>query len=231
MCFGTWHQRGKHSFNAPINMFNLLQNLNSAGRMPSPFKRVMMFVDNAGADAVLGMIPLARELLCMGSDVVLVANSEPAINDITFTELAHLLDELCAPLCPIIALSRRAAKAAPFGTPDGDAACPLAGLGQQADSEVEHKPRLYVCASGATGPCLDLRRVSRDVAVASAGIDLVVIEGMGRAVHTNYEALFRCPALKLAMIKSKRVAEHLFGGKLFDCMCRFDDAVAAPAVT
>ena len=36
---------------------------------------------------VLGMIPLARELLRHGSDVVLVANSLPAINDVTATEL------------------------------------------------------------------------------------------------------------------------------------------------
>jgi hypothetical protein len=29
----------------------------------------MMFVDNSGADIVLGMLPLARELLRMGSEV------------------------------------------------------------------------------------------------------------------------------------------------------------------
>jgi type II pantothenate kinase len=183
----------------------------------------MMFVDNAGADAVLGMIPFAREVLCMGSDVVLVANSEPAINDITYTELAHLLDEMCAPLCPIIAIAREAAKAVPLGTTDRDANPAFDG------QEAACSSRLYVCASGATGPCLDLRRVRREVGVASAEVDLIVIEGMGRAIHTNYEAVFQCPVLKLAMIKSKRVAERLFGGKRFDCMCRFDDAVTAPA--
>ena len=35
----------------------------------SPYKRVIMFVDNAGADVVLGMLPFARELLRMGSEV------------------------------------------------------------------------------------------------------------------------------------------------------------------
>jgi bifunctional damage-control phosphatase, subfamily II, fusion protein len=60
-------------------------------------------------------------------------------------------------------------------------------------------------------------------------VDLIVIEGMGRAVHTNYEARFKSPVLKLAMIKSKRVAERLFQGQLFDCMCRFDPAADADA--
>ncbi len=40
------------------------------GRSSAPaYKRVMMFVDNSGADIVLGMLPLARELLKMGSEV------------------------------------------------------------------------------------------------------------------------------------------------------------------
>jgi type II pantothenate kinase len=36
----------------------------------------MMFVDNSGADIVLGQLPIARELLRCGCEVVLVANSE-----------------------------------------------------------------------------------------------------------------------------------------------------------
>jgi len=35
----------------------------------TPDRRVIAFVDNAGADIVLGMLPLARELLRMGSEV------------------------------------------------------------------------------------------------------------------------------------------------------------------
>ena len=37
--------------------------------MVSPYQRAVMFVDNAGADVVLGMIPFARELLRMGAEV------------------------------------------------------------------------------------------------------------------------------------------------------------------
>ena len=53
----------------------------------TPDRRVIAFVDNAGADIVLGMLPLARELLRMGSEVVLAANTQPAINDVTAAEL------------------------------------------------------------------------------------------------------------------------------------------------
>lgn len=52
-----------------------------------PFRRVMVFVDNAGADIVLGMLPFVRELLRLQCEVVMVANSLPAINDITAAEL------------------------------------------------------------------------------------------------------------------------------------------------
>ena len=47
------------------------------------------------------MIPLARELLRMGSEVVMVANSLPAINDVTCAELRTLLESLCE-VCPVL---------------------------------------------------------------------------------------------------------------------------------
>ena len=119
-------------------------------------------------------------------------------------------------------------------------------------------PRLFIVASGHGSPCLDLRRVSRDVVDAAAGTDLgkelartgeghhwcavggvtpprphlfrsallaVCIEGMGRSVHTNWTALFKCDALKLSMIKNQHLAETLFGGHSFECVCRFDEGL------
>ena len=47
------------------------------------------------------------------------------------------------------------------------------------------KARLFVVPSGQGSPCLDLRRVSDTLAEATVGTDLVIIEGMGRAIHTN----------------------------------------------
>jgi type II pantothenate kinase len=62
------------------------------------------------------------------------------------------------------------------------------------------------------------------VADASVGTDLVVIEGMGRAIHTNLHVKLQCDTLKLAMIKNRHLAEKLFGGNIYDCVCRFDEA-------
>lgn len=61
------------------------------GAAPPAHRRALLLMDNSGADAVLGMIPLARELLRRGTDVVMVANSQPAINDITAPELELVL--------------------------------------------------------------------------------------------------------------------------------------------
>lgn len=41
----------------------------SAEKKAHPYKRALLFVDNAGADIVLGMLPLARELLRRGTEV------------------------------------------------------------------------------------------------------------------------------------------------------------------
>nr|GLL44899.1 pantothenate kinase 2-like isoform X2 [Ipomoea trifida] len=46
---------------------------------------------NKGADIVLGMLPLARELLRRETEVVLVAKSLPALNDITAMELPDIV--------------------------------------------------------------------------------------------------------------------------------------------
>lgn len=57
--------------------------------------------------------------------------------------------------------------------------------------------------------------------MSSCVVSPQVIEGMGRAIHTNLHARFKCDTLKLAMIKTARLAVKLFGGSLYDCMCSF----------
>ncbi|QOJ15283.1 MAG: DUF89 family protein [Planctomycetia bacterium] len=57
----------------------------------APYRRVLMFVDNAGADVVLGCLPLVGWMLRRGSRVTLAANSRPALNDVTAAELVELL--------------------------------------------------------------------------------------------------------------------------------------------
>ncbi|EOA32299.1 hypothetical protein CARUB_v10015561mg [Capsella rubella] len=58
------------------------------------WKKAVIFVDNAGADIILGILPFARELLRRGTQVVIAANELPAINDITYTELTEILSQL-----------------------------------------------------------------------------------------------------------------------------------------
>lgn len=43
--------------------------LSSGDKKSQPYKRALFFVDNSGADVVLGMLPLARELLRRGTEV------------------------------------------------------------------------------------------------------------------------------------------------------------------
>ena len=56
------------------------------------YKKAHIFVDNSGADIVLGVLPFVVELLRRGTEVVLVANALPALNDVTADELSSLLD-------------------------------------------------------------------------------------------------------------------------------------------
>lgn len=50
----------------------VLQGKVAGGAGPRPLVRVVTFVDNSGADAVLGMLPFARELLRMGTEVRII---------------------------------------------------------------------------------------------------------------------------------------------------------------
>ncbi len=151
---------------------------------------LIVTTDNAGADVVLGMIPLARELLQRGTEVVICANSTPALNDITHTELLVLMQEIA--------------------TIDD---CVRASLQSQ---------KLFLVESGNGCPLIDLNLVSEELAELAKEADLVVLEGMGRAVQSNYHAKFKCDVMKLAMIKDKQIAEHL-GAQIMDCVCKFEE--------
>jgi len=60
--------------------------------------------------------------------------------------------------------------------------------------------QLMIYGTGSGSPCLDLRNINYDLAAACENVDLVIIEGMGRAMHTNFHAKFICDSLKLAGI-------------------------------
>ncbi|KAA8546189.1 hypothetical protein F0562_020917 [Nyssa sinensis] len=58
------------------------------------WKKAIIFVDNSGADIILGILPFARELLRHGTQVVLAANDLPSINDVTYSELIEIISKL-----------------------------------------------------------------------------------------------------------------------------------------
>jgi type II pantothenate kinase len=155
------------------------------------YRQVLIFVDNAGADIVLGVLPVAREMARAGSAVVLAANTSAALNDITLAELDPLLRRLAA----------------------GDAL--LASL--------INDRRLRTVASGGDTPLIDLSEVSDACDAAAAESDLIVLEGMGRGVESNWDESFTCDVWRVALLKDHTVADWV-GGRLFDGICRFDPA-------
>ncbi|XP_056164664.1 damage-control phosphatase At2g17340-like isoform X2 [Syzygium oleosum] len=58
------------------------------------WKKAIIFVDNSGADIILGILPFARELLRRGTQVVLAANDLPSINDVTYPELIEIISKV-----------------------------------------------------------------------------------------------------------------------------------------
>lgn len=61
-------------------------------------------------------------------------------------------------------------------------------------------------------------------------MDLVVIEGMARALHTNLNAKFKCESLKLAVIKNKWLANRM-GGNIFSVICKYELSNEPPIST
>lgn len=167
-----------------VDDFDALRRRFSTGR---PHRKAVVFVDNAGSDFVLGMLPLARYLAQRGTEVLLVGNELPSLNDMTVHDIRTLWDQ-------VVAIEPS------FGT------LPIRPI-----------------SSGTGEPLIDLRRTSTQLNLAAADADLVILEGMGRAIESNYLARFNCDVLKIAMIKDQLVADR-FGGKLYDVVCRFEPA-------
>nr|XP_032619760.1 4'-phosphopantetheine phosphatase isoform X3 [Chelonoidis abingdonii] len=156
-----------------------------------PHKCALIFADNSGIDIILGVFPFVRELLSRGSEVILACNSGPALNDVTYSE-SLIVTERIAAMDPII---------------------------QSALME----ERLLLVQTGSSSPCLDLSRLDKGLAllVRERKTDLVIIEGMGRAIHTNYYAALQCESLKLAVIKNSWLADRL-GGKIFSVIFKYE---------
>lgn len=142
-----------------------------------PYQAAVLFVDNAGPDVVLGMIPLARYLLQQGTAVVLSANTEPSLNDVTHDELAGLIERI-----------------GKFDTTIKDA------LQNKQLRLVESGNWAPLMDLTKVSP--ELAAVCEELP-----IDLVVLEGMGRSMESNPDCKLTCDCLRLAMVKDLGVAE------------------------
>lgn len=156
-----------------------------------PYTAAVLFVDNAGCDMVLGMLPFARELLRRGTHVIITSNTSPSLNDMTHPETVALVDTVCE-FDELLAAAR-------------------------ANGQLELIP------SGNGVPLIDLSRVTPELAeaVSHRKVDLVVLEGMGRAIESNFEVPFTCDSIKVAMLKDPDVAAGL-GGGLYDLVFRYE---------
>jgi type II pantothenate kinase len=79
---------------------------------------------------------------------------------------------------------------------------------------------IQIVSTGTGEPLIDLSNVSEELNRVSIDADLVIIEGMGRAIESNLDARFSCDALNIGMIKDQMIA-RAHGGKLYDLVLRF----------
>jgi hypothetical protein len=70
--------------------------------------------------------------------------------------------------------------------------------------------KLILFETGSGSPCLDLSRINIELAkcLEDNSIDLLILEGMGRAIHTNFNTKFKCNCLKIAVIKNQWLANR-----------------------
>jgi len=184
----------------------------AARAVSRPWRRVVLFCDNAGAD-VMGMALLARTLAGLGGEgtkVALASNEWAALNDVTAGETRAFLRKIA------------------FGDDFGD--FPDASLGAQIEGG-----RVTCVSSGQISTLLDLNRcgtelndwVSHELLTVPAGDEwLLVLDGMGRSLESNWNVAEhvsrKVNTLNLAMVKSQINAERL-GANVYDCVVRLGE--------
>ena len=113
--------------------------------------------------------------------MILVVNSRPALNDATFFEMQVILEKL-----------------------------------KKLDSEMEtfvKSEQIIVMENGNGSPCINLTSVPKETCATliEHKCDFIILEGMGRAIHTNLHAHFTV-GKRLKMTRSNWV-------KMSKCVC------------
>ena len=147
-------------------------------------RKAVFFIDNAGSDFILGALPMIRWLARRGTRIVVAANEQPALNDMTIHDVREWWPRIV-----------------------------------NIEPSFRELP-IDLVSTGTGEPLIDLSQVSDELNAASADSDLVIIEGMGRGIESNFDAAFTCDALNIAMIKDTIIAKRV-GGKVFDVVCKY----------
>jgi hypothetical protein len=186
-----------------------------------PHRKAILFVDNAGADVVLGMLPLARELIKRGTEVrapcgdrgaraarrlplPLAARGRPpchALSPSAPGRHSHTSTTLLSPPPKVVIAANERPSINDITAPELRPLLASAGAADPLLGRALAERVLRVVSSGNDLGVIDLSEVSAEVAAEADGCDLVVLEGMGRGIETNLFAKFTVDAAKLAMIK------------------------------
>ena len=140
-------------------------------------------------------------LLMQNLKVLLCANNRPVLNDVTHAELV-LIVQRAAKISPIIDNAMKS----------GRLLCLNSGTYFQNDVSDRYQfiIQMYFvviynsCSChfiGQSSACLDLARLNWSLVeqMIQRKVDLLVLEGMGRAIHTNFYAHFKCECLKVTL--------------------------------
>ena len=187
-----------------------------------PWRRAILFCDNAGAD-VMGMALLARTLVELGggdTKVALAANEWAALNDVTARETRAFLETVVQSPASVRREERDEEPAF-----SGD---------ETLRRQIE-RGAVTAVSSGQMSTLLDLNRcgpelndwVEAELRAVPAGEEwLVVFDGMGRSLESNWDvAGAMAPGvntLNLAMVKSQINAERL-GAEVYDCVVKLGE--------
>jgi len=188
-----------------------------------PWRRVVVFCDNAGAD-VMGMALLARTLVELGglrdTKVALAANEWAALNDVTARETRAFLETVVQ---------------SPASVQCEELDEEPAFSGDETLRRQIERGAVTAVSSGQMSTLLDLNRcgpelndwVETELRAVPAGEEwLVVFDGMGRSLESNWGvARALAPGvntLNLAMVKSQINAERL-GAEVYDCVVKLGE--------
>ncbi len=77
-----------------------------------------------------------------------------------------------------------------------------------------------IVSTGNGIPLIDLAEVSDELNEAAADADLVILEGMGRSIESNFNTEFTVDSIQLCLLKDPTIAARV-GGEVFDCVCMY----------